>query len=328
MATVHLLSAAPAGPERAHLDLKCLQASARIDRFGVHHAVDRPEDAQLILFVETSVHAGHYFERVKRHPLYRARPGDCYLYCSTDRFVPMLPGVYAAVERSWYWPAWTRPGHYVNVIETGLIRYDPAPAERKYLYSFIGAAQSSAVRRRVLTTLRRPDALLVDTQLRSLDRGDLTQEDYERRYVDSVRASAFVLCPAGYGPSSFRLFESMMLGRAPVIISDEWVAPIGPDWESCSIRVAQDELEVIPELLRRRSADATAMGEAARAVWLDWFSEAVSFHRVVESCLELVPFAPQRTGIRRLRPYRQLLRPYLGVRYLAKKLGHGRGKDT
>ncbi len=321
---VFLLSAAPAGPERAHLDLGCLQDSARLDRFGVHAAVDSPADADLILFVETSVHAGPYFEQVRRHPLYRSRRDESYLFCSTDRFIPMLPGVYAAVERSWYWPHWTRPGHYVNVREHGQMRYEErGQGERKYLFSFIGSAASHPVRRRLLS-VDDTDALMVDTGSRSLDPGRLTPEAYERRYADSVKNSAFVLAPRGGGPASFRLFEAMMLGRVPVIISDQWVPPIGPDWERFSIRVDEADLHAIPSLLQARASEAAQMGEAARAAWVDWCSESVSFHRVVESCLDLTASASSRTGVRRYAPHLQLLRPYHAARWVAKRFGHGR----
>jgi len=60
------------------------------------------------LFVEVSVSAGAYFERVSRHLLYRSFPEKTYLFSSMDKFVPLLPGVYASLERSWYSEEWTR----------------------------------------------------------------------------------------------------------------------------------------------------------------------------------------------------------------------------
>lgn len=323
MATVFLLSAASAGPERAFLDLERMRACAQLDRFGVHRTVDNSDDAELILFVETSVHAGHYFEEVRRHPLYRARRVESYMFCSTDRFIPMLPGVYAAVERSWYWPSWTRPGHYVNVCEGGHLRYDKRPDSLQYLFSFVGSTSSHLVRRRLMS-IRHSEALLIDTQAAPGNPGLLNRDDYTRRYAESVKGSAFVLCPRGGGPSSFRLFEAMMLGRAPVIIADQWVPPIGPDWDSFSVRVKEADVHTIPEVLEARAPEASRMGEAARAVWLDWFSDSVSFHRVVESCLGLRELASSRTGIRRYASYLQLLRPYHSARWLAKRSGHGR----
>jgi hypothetical protein len=237
----------------------------------------------------------------------------------------MLPGVYASVERSWYWPNWTRPSHYLGVREGGYLRYDPGYAARPYLFSFVGSTASHTVRRGIME-LGRPDALLIETQAGPGDPGALTREEYQQRYADSVKQSAFVLCPRGGGASSFRLFEAMMLGRVPVIIADQWVPPKGPDWESFSVRIKEADVHTIPDLLQARLSEAGQMGAAARAVWLEWFSESVSFHRVVESCLELTASASSRAGVRRYAPHLQLLRPYHAARWLAKRLGHGRGR--
>jgi hypothetical protein len=323
MATAYLLSAAPDDPDRfpkAFLDLEQLRAYSQADRFGVHRTTDNAAEADLILFVEVSGNAGYYFERVRLHPLYRAFRAKTYLFSSTDKFVPLLPGVYASLERSWYSPEWTRPGHYLGVRERGHLRCQAGDITPWYLFSFVGATSAHAIRKR-LTRLRHPDALLIDTCERR-DEERLTPDEYQRRYADSITKSAFVLCPRGGGTSSFRLFETMMLGRVPVIISDEWVPPEGPDWESFSVRIKEAEIASIPAALTDREADARAMGLAARSAWLDWFSETSSFHTVMEWCLQLTRSAPSRRGYRRYAPYRQMLRPYHAARWVAKRLGH------
>jgi len=46
-------------------------------------------------------------------------------------------------------------------------------------------------------------------------------QSYKQNYARLIANSKFVLCPQGVGPSSLRLFETLLMGRAPVIISDE-----------------------------------------------------------------------------------------------------------
>ena len=322
MASVHLLSAAPSmesGPSEPHRDLDQMRSIAALDRIGAHRVVADPAAADLILFVETSTGAGPYFELVRRHPIYRAHRERCYLFSSTDRLVPFLPGVFASIERRWYWPAWTRAGHYLGVRERPGLRYEPdAPVE--LLFSFVGATANHPVRRRV-AALRHPEAFILDVgaEAESVARGVRPAlDDAERtaRFVRSIRESAFVLCPRGGGTSTFRLFEAMMLGRAPVVISDRLVLPRGPRWEDFSLRVAEKDVGRIPALLEARRADAAAMGETARREWLEWFSPEVGFHRTVELCLELAAAAPARRGARRYVPYLQMLRPYHAARRL------------
>ncbi len=284
--------------------------------------VERPEDAELILFVETSGYAGYYFELVLRHSLYRSRRADCYLFCSTDKFIPMLPGVYASVEQSWYWGSWTRSSHYLGVRERGHMCYSPDHHERPYLFSFVGSTASHPVRRRLMS-IGHPRALMIDRRTAPCGPPPLPREDYELEYARNIKQSEFVLCPRGGGTSSFRLFETMMLGRVPVIIADQWVAPRGPDWDSFSVRVKEAELDTIPRVLEGRASEAGLMGERARVAWLEWFSESVSFHRVVESCMELTESASSRSGMRRYAPRLQLLRPYHSARWIAKRLENG-----
>jgi hypothetical protein len=329
MAFAYLLSAAPKEPERnplAHLDLEQMLASAAQDRFGVHHICADPHDADVILFVETVGYKNQYFQQVRRHPVYRKFGWKSYLFAATDKVVPLLPGVYASIERRWYWPAWTRSGHYPGIKEEPGRRYDVDHVPSR-LFSFVGSADTHRVRRSIMR-LQHPDAVLIDSHAESLAiaRGELPRmspAEFLARYVRSIKDSAFVLCPRGGGTSTFRLFESMMLGRVPVILSDQWVPPHGPDWESFSLRVKENEVNKIPDLLETCAPDAPSMGRAARAAWVDWFSEGASFHRTVEWCLELAHFAPARTGFRRYVPYIQMLRPYHAARVVAKRLGHG-----
>lgn len=310
MARAYLLSAASSrDPDpKAFLDLEQMRAAASADRFGVHGIAPTPDDADLILFVETSTAAGAYFDRVRRHPVYHRHRDRSYVFSSTDRVVALVPGVYASIEARWYRDAWTRSGHYLGVKERDGLVYD-ARSSPSLLFSFVGNGAAHPVRRRILE-LDHPDALLADSAA-------ITASANGDRYAESIREAAFVLCPRGGGVSSFRLFETMMLGRVPVIVSDPWVPPDGPDWDRFSLRVPERSVAEIPALLSRRAGEAEAMGAAARAQWLDWFSPEASFHRTVEWCLQLAQRSSSRSGPRRLTPYVQMLRPYHAARWAA-----------
>jgi hypothetical protein len=241
----------------------------------------------------------------------------------------LLPGVYASIERRWYWKTWTRSGHYLGVKERGALQYQPDHSPCR-LFSFVGSANAHPVRQRVMR-LRHPDAILIDSYAESLaiqrgDRPAVPSDEFIGRYVRGIQDCAFVLCPRGGGTSTFRLFEAMMLGRVPVIVSDQWVPPAGPDWDSFSLRVNEARVEAIPALLETRAADARLMGEAARSAWVDWFSEGASFHRTVDWCLELARVAPARAGLRRCLPYIQMLRPYHAARSVAKRVAPGQAR--
>lgn len=70
------------------------------------------------------------------------------------------------------------------------------------------------------------------------------------RYNEILSDSVFSLCPAGTGPNTIRLWESMAVGSIPVVFSDTWVPPtaLGFDWDSLAIFVKRAEL---PETIDR-----------------------------------------------------------------------------
>jgi hypothetical protein len=134
--------------------------------------------------------------------------------------------------------------------------------------------------------------------------------DYDRRYAEVTKASKFVLCPRGLSPSSIRLFETMRIGRVPVILSDAWLQPLGPEWTKFSIRVAERDSKKIPKILEDREGEAMAMGELARKEWERWFSEEVLFHQLVELCLDIKRKRTIPESVARWGAYLHYLQPF------------------
>jgi hypothetical protein len=291
MARVHLLSATPED-DQTDFNLSPLQEakqSAELDRFRVHSLTDDPATADLIIFVEF-YGGGWYFERVRAHPLVRRYRERCFLFSANPFVIPFLPGVYAGVEKAWA-SSRTRPGFYLGRTKNEFTTYTPPDDDLPYLFSFMGSVKNAPVRAN-LGTLRHPRSFFQDTAAdfdRILHRkmGRSERLDYDRRYAELTKASKFVLCPRGLSASSIRLFETMRMGRAPVILSDAWVPPIGPRWEGFAVQIPEREFAMIPKILEAREADAVVMGTRARAAWEEWFSPEVMFHHLVELCSEI-----------------------------------------
>ena len=291
MAHVFLLSATPEN-ERTEFNLGPLlelQKCQAADRFRVHSLTSDAEAADLIVFVEF-YGAGWYFERVRRHPLVQRYREKCFLVSSNPLVIPFLPGVYSGVEKTWAGSR-TRPGFQLGRTPNEFITYAPPTHDLPYLFSFMGSIRNAPVRPK-LATLRHPRFFFQDTAddyQRILDQKMDSRErlHFDRRYADLTKASKFVLCPRGLSASSVRLFETMRMGRVPVILSDDWLPPIGPRWDEFSVRVRELDFGLIPRLLEDREADAVEMGQAARMEWKRWFAEEVVFHHMVELCLDI-----------------------------------------
>tara|TARA_B100000963_G_C22612989_1_gene665850 strand:- start:93 stop:974 length:882 start_codon:yes stop_codon:yes gene_type:complete len=56
--------------------------------------------------------------------------------------------------------------------------------------------------------------------------------------------SIFTLCPRGYGPTSFRLYESINLGSIPIYISDDFILPFQDkvDWDKLALLIKLEDI--------------------------------------------------------------------------------------
>jgi hypothetical protein len=283
-------SAAPPFDPWKHSTTLLLHHSAALDSFRTHRLVDDPEEADIILFGEMS-ECGAFAERVRAHPWYRRYPEKCFLFDSSDSAFPVLPGIYASLTRRDYRADHTRTGFYLYVVENPFVQWRPLTGAEPYLASFIGSSLTHPVRKTILS-LQRPDFFLQDTENKNFRISHVRFEPWEREvfwseYADAMASARFSLCPRGHGTGTIRLFESMKMGRACVILADDWPPNEGVDWESFSLRIPESQASRIPEILNEYKERAAEMGARARAEWEKWFSEKVRFHRVVELCLDI-----------------------------------------
>src|ERR1041385_6733365 len=314
MARVLLLSATPEDDETdfnlAPLEeaLKC----AEHDRFRIHSLTADPKTADLVIFVEF-YGGGWYFKRVRRHPLVRRHREKCFLFSANPLVIPLLPGVYTGVKKIWA-STRTRPGFYLGRPINEFTTYTAPAHDLPYLFSFMGSVRNARVRAK-LATLRHPRSFFQNTTddfdrvlNRTMNRGE--RLDYHRRYAELTKATKFVLCPRGVSASSIRLFETMRMGRVPVILSDGWIPPVGPQWDAFSLRVPERDFARVPALLERLEEEAVAMGSRARKEWEQWFSEEVLFHQLVELCLDIRAKRKFPESWSRWPAYLQFLEPF------------------
>ncbi len=217
----------------------------------------KPEEADFILFVDSTE---PYLGDVCRSPLFRRHHDRSYVYSAHEAPVPVLPGMYPDVVGPVRLPNLQLGAFYLRSFDNQALVPPRNDAKRPTrLFSFVGNAKNAPeVRGRVLA-LQHPDALL-------LDRSSGMRDD-DSDYVEMLRDSHFVLCPKGQGPTSWRIYETMMAARVPVIISDGWVPARDINWQSCSLRVSESNVESIPRLCAANVGRAQEMGLRARQEW-------------------------------------------------------------
>lgn len=289
---VQLLSAYP-----AHAGLSTSEWLQHHSHPAGHKLTTDPADADLILFAETFAGLDPYFLDVVRHPVFREHRHKCVLYHISDSTLTLCrtvspsidrnhPNVHARRSFSYLFRVHDNP--FLSEISEAAI----AKAGRTYLFSFVGDPQTHPVRKRLLD-LCHPEALLkTATGSSATFMTEVERKPFQKDYLQTILDSEFVLCPRGLGPTSMRLFEVMQLGRAPVIISDEWLPVSGIPWEEFAFFVSEADVGLIPRLMEQNRHRALAMGKRAREVWLEHFSPQRAVEGLLQRALELtrIPF--------------------------------------
>jgi hypothetical protein len=248
---------------------------ARRDAVGLHSLNDRPEEADVLLFPDAHLFDGDWRQaRIRSHPLLRRWPGRSYVYNERDNPWCSWPGLYVSYPQSAFSWSRQRPAAYYR-IDADFDRHRPPGL----LFSLMATPTHPC--RIPLYELRHPDAHVERTEgFVFYDPSSVSFNDRRERYRSVVSDSLFVLCPRGGGTSSIRLYETLAAGRVPVIISDAWTPPLGPDWSACSIRWPEGVTDGLVEHLESMRDLAPAMGARARSVFEAWFAPEVAFHHL------------------------------------------------
>ncbi|MFZ1743576.1 MAG: exostosin family protein [Pontixanthobacter sp.] len=256
-----------------------------------HSIVDNPDSADIVIICDVRDDDWDYNSALKA--LIEKYPDKCFSISEQDIPCFVNRGIYTSLEKSIFTYRRARAGSYkvvhngyFNPFIAGHVFSEDDYNEKRYLLSFIGR-RCHQVRQEIFDKpFQRKDVLIEDSSSEFNLWGDRVA-DRQRHYYRALLRSKFALCPRGAGTSSFRLFESMQLGVAPVIMSDNWIIPKGPDWKSCSIFIKERHVREIEKIVSSHESDYLAMGLSARKAYSEYFSEEAHFNYIVENCIDL-----------------------------------------
>lgn len=140
------------------------------------------------------------------------------------------------------------------------------PIKRNIFASFIGR-NTHSIRTEILKI--RENNWLISEQVRSIP-----------EFCTILSKSIFTLCPRGYGPSSFRIMESMQYGSIPVYISDEFIEPHGIDFNTYGVKITPAQVKDLPKILS--DINVTEKQQAVKEVYEEWFTFEAN-KQVIES---------------------------------------------
>ncbi|MBO9648256.1 MAG: exostosin family protein [Variovorax sp.] len=229
-----------------------------------------PEAADAIVLHERySFKEWRYIKTLLADPVVGRYPHKVYTINLDDAASGLLRGVYASMPRKRLRAGLHRAIPYARVPnEFVLTASDEPHPPPTHLATWRGNPLSNAaLRQRLLSLYVNSPTIKVE----STDSWLNHNVDERRHYVDLLLSAHFALCPAGWAPATFRIYESMAIGVPPVIIADQYTPPEGPEWGRFSIQVPEKDLPRLEEILKAHVPKAAEMGREARKAWLQYF---------------------------------------------------------
>jgi hypothetical protein len=309
---VHILSAYE--ESQYNYAFRNLRKASLTDFHKKHELELDPKLADIIIFVETDTEQkDNYFFELLKHPIYKQYKKKCYLYHDNDDTITLLPTISPSICKSFYNKKIHTPYHYIEqIFNNPYIEYQPERVvDKKFLFSFIGASRTyPKVRDQIITYYQGDDNILDTKDLNSWELEEEERDIYYKSYAQILMQSKFILCPRGIGPSSYRQYESMKMGIAPVIISDEWVAPHSIDWKSCSIRIQEKDVGNLEEILKSRESEYIELGHNARINYDQYMISNNQFHLLSDAAAKLHSVRKQVTFKDYVGQYKRVFEPF------------------
>jgi len=129
--------------------------------------------------------------------------------------------------------------------------------KRKILYSFRGGYNDkymSDIRLKIFQLEKKDDVVIENSGGWHFEEavygGNTNIKKDKKTYNQLLLDSRFSLCPSGSGPNSIRFWESLGAGSIPVLLSDSLDLPPHDLWEKSIVRVKEQDLDKLDEVLR------------------------------------------------------------------------------
>jgi hypothetical protein len=120
--------------------------------------------------------------------------------------------------------------------------HDYKPTRKKFLASFTGNFQTHPIRDKMFNILSLNKGFKFSKPSRYFN-----NFFYKKNMIKSI----FALCPRGYGPASFRMYEALQMKLIPIYISDEFWLPYNDQisWKKIVVLINENEIDQIPSLI-------------------------------------------------------------------------------
>ena len=142
--------------------------------------------------------------------------------------------------------------------------------EKEFLASFVGST-THRVRDKMIDVLKDKSDVYISTKGWENTMSVNCVEDF----INASLKSKFVLCPRGWGLTSFRLYEAMQLDAVPVYISDHFWKPFTYElnWDEFCVTIKEEQIPDIHSILQSISDEKyESMKQKIEEVYENYFT--------------------------------------------------------
>jgi hypothetical protein len=112
-----------------------------------------------------------------------------------------------------------------------------------------------------------------------------------QEYIESIKSADFVLCPKGDGNYSARFYETLALGRIPVLVDTDMVLPLEGliEYDRFIIRVPYTDIgNIASYIMERWNALSDTAYEAMQVAARRAFLEHLRYDKFIERAFSII----------------------------------------
>ena len=259
---------------------------ALLSHATVEEVLNPDEADALIIHEEVSFKNFRYIKSLLADPIVSKHLAKTFTINFDDCATGLLKGLYSNIPKSRL-----NANHHIAVpyaeYFNELVFNDQtaeATKQPKYLASWRGNLRSNKIRPTLLKYFRSMSDCIVEFSDSWLNH----PLEEKSNYISLMLDAKFSLCPAGWAPSSFRIYESMALGRCPVIIADDFTPPKGPNWHDFALFYPQNKLKDLHPFLKEHEPIAKEMGSKAKEAFENYFSAEMLPYYYADALIKLI----------------------------------------
>lgn len=251
--------------------------------------VDHPTAAEALILIEPfSFKEWRYIKALESCSVLSKHGHRTYTVNFDDAATGLLRGAYVGLRKSRFDARIHRAIPYPQS-PNQLITQEHPQSETTLLATYRGNPKSNKIRHRLLKAYKNHPRIQVESTESWMNHGRHEQQ----HYVNLLRKGKFALCPAGWAPVSFRIYEAMALERCPVVIADEFMQPEYLNWDAFSLRIPESGIHKIATILEQEESRALELGKHARIEWERHCSPTSAWTHIARSLVDCIHAAPK-----------------------------------